>query len=198
MADPGTIGAVLAGGRSRRFGSPKTLAELGGEPLIHRPLGALLEALGAAAVVCKPGTPLPPLPPGVEVWHDAEPAVHPLAGIVTALERAGGRRVAVLACDMPGATAGLVRRLAAAGEGTVVARTPAGLEPLAALYDPGAGAALRRALGERLALRRAVAALPHLEVEATPEEVANLNAPGDLRRGLKCDTDPPKPELGDT
>ena len=32
--------AVLAGGRGRRMGAPKPLAELGGAPLIERPLAA--------------------------------------------------------------------------------------------------------------------------------------------------------------
>jgi molybdopterin-guanine dinucleotide biosynthesis protein A len=130
----GVVGLVLAGGASSRFGSPKTLAWHAGEPLIHRPLRALLEALGTAAVACKPDTPLPDLPPGVEVWTDESEERHPLSGIVAALDRAGAGRVAVLACDMPGVTAGLVRRLCEAGEGTTVARSPGGLEPLAAVY----------------------------------------------------------------
>jgi molybdopterin-guanine dinucleotide biosynthesis protein A len=35
-----TLVAVLAGGRGRRMGAPKALAELGGAPLIERPLAA--------------------------------------------------------------------------------------------------------------------------------------------------------------
>ncbi|WP_460443872.1 nucleotidyltransferase family protein [Amycolatopsis cihanbeyliensis] len=36
-------GLLLAAGRGRRFGGPKPLAELGGEPLVLRALGALTE-----------------------------------------------------------------------------------------------------------------------------------------------------------
>ena len=48
--------AVLAGGRGRRMGAPKALAELGGAPLIARPLAAAAAAGLDAVVVAKAGT----------------------------------------------------------------------------------------------------------------------------------------------
>src|SRR5688572_10819225 len=38
------VGVVLAGGRGARMGGSKAMVELGGEPLIMRPLRALAEA----------------------------------------------------------------------------------------------------------------------------------------------------------
>lgn len=175
---------MLAGGLSRRFGSPKTLAVLAGEPMILRPLRALTEELGSAAVVCKPDTALPSLPDGTEVWHDSSEARHPLAGIVTALERSRGEQVAVLACDMPGASSALVRRLVAAASPNAVAATDAGLEPLAAVYSPEALPALREALERSLPMREAVAALRPALVQVDAAEVRNVNEPGAAQRPL--------------
>ncbi|MGI8631547.1 MAG: molybdenum cofactor guanylyltransferase [Solirubrobacterales bacterium] len=172
-------GAVLAGGASRRFGSPKTLAG-GSDPLLHRPLATLRAAFGTAAVVCKPDTPLPDLPDDVPVWHDRWPQRHPLAGVLTALHHAGGR-VAVLACDMPLVSADLLRRIAGAGTGTVVAAGPEGAEPLCGVYAPGDAEALREALLAAEPLRRAIERIGAVTVAAGGEELANINRPEQLR-----------------
>lgn len=176
------MGAVLAGGRSRRYGSPKTLAVVDGEPLIWRPIGAMREAFGNAVVVCKPETPIPELPAGTEVWYEEDFRSHPLAGIVAALRRAEGKRVAVVACDMPAVTTQVLLRLAEAGPGTVVSRSAEGLEPLAAVYDPEAVEALTKALDRELPLREAVESLAPFELEVVEAEVANVNRPADARR----------------
>jgi molybdopterin-guanine dinucleotide biosynthesis protein A len=52
------IVAVLAGGRGRRLGGSKPLAQFGGAPLIERPLAAAREAGLDAVVVAKADTPL--------------------------------------------------------------------------------------------------------------------------------------------
>ena len=82
--------AVLAGGRSRRMGSPKALVELGGRPLLAWAVAAALDAGLEAVVVAKPGSELPPL--DVPVWPEPEQPAHPLVGVVAALERAAPRR----------------------------------------------------------------------------------------------------------
>src|SRR5207237_1174148 len=55
------VGAVLAGGASRRMGAPKALLELGGRPLLEYPLAALQGAGLQPVVVAKRRSPLPPL-----------------------------------------------------------------------------------------------------------------------------------------
>jgi molybdopterin-guanine dinucleotide biosynthesis protein A len=145
--------AVLAGGRGRRMGAPKPLAELGGAPLVERPLAAAAAAGLAAVVVAKAGT---PLPAGLTVWHEPDEPFHPLLGIVTALERAGGPVVAV-ACDMPFVTAGLLARLAAGPEAALVVRGR--LEPFPARYEPAWLPALRSALADEAPVRATLEAL---------------------------------------
>jgi molybdenum cofactor guanylyltransferase len=147
------LGAVLAGGRSSRFGSPKWRAPLAGAPMGARAVAALApHTARVIAVASDPSV----AALGVEVWPDLEPGQGPLGGIRTALAGARDLSLAgvfVLACDLPLAGAALVRALIdAAGEDeAVVPLGPSGAEPLCALYRvsalPAVEAALRR--GER-------------------------------------------------
>ena len=168
--------AVLAGGRGRRMGGPKPLAELAGRPLVEYPLVAATAAGLRAVVVAKAGT---PLPPGLEVWHEPDEPVHPLVGIVTALERAGDA-VVVTACDMPFVPAELLARLAAGPEAAVVAGGR--LEPFPARYEPAWLPDLRTALERRAPLTATLEALAPATIALddaaslrsinTPEELA--------------------------
>ena len=95
--------------------------------------------------MAKPGSSLPPL--DVPVWDEPAEPVHPLAGLVAALERAG-RPIVALACDMPFVTPGLIARLAAA-EG--IAAPPG--EAFPARYEPAALPALRAGLAREAPVR---------------------------------------------
>jgi len=145
--------AVLAGGRGRRMGAPKPLAELAGRPLVEHAVGAATAAGLRAVVLAKPGT---PLPAGLTVWHEPEQPVHPLLGIVTALERAE-RAVVVTACDMPFVPPALLARLAAGPEAAV--RTRGRLEPFPARYEAAWLPALRAALAGEAAVHATLEAL---------------------------------------
>jgi molybdopterin-guanine dinucleotide biosynthesis protein A len=167
--------AVLAGGRGRRMGQPKALAELDGAPLIARPLAAAAAAGLDAVVVAKAGTPLPEL--DVPVWHEPDEPVHPLVGIITALERAHGPVVAV-ACDQPFVTSELLARLAAGPEAAV--RAGGRLAPFPARYEPAALPALRAALAREAPVREALAALDPMLIEADERAIASVNTPEEL------------------
>jgi molybdopterin-guanine dinucleotide biosynthesis protein A len=171
----GAVVAVLAGGRGRRLGGAKPIAELGGRPLIAWPLAAARDAGLEAVVVAKAATPLPP-DLGVPVWTEPDEPTHPLVGLVHALERAGGRAVVATACDMPHVSPGLLRRLARA-EGTVAARADL---PFPARYEPSALPVLRDVLAREGAVRAALSALAPAVLGAPPEELHGVNSPAEL------------------
>jgi molybdenum cofactor guanylyltransferase len=169
------IVAVLAGGRGRRMGGLKPLAELAGRPLVEHPVAAAAAAGLRAVVVAKPGT---PLPSGLEVWHELDEPVHPLLGIVTALERAGGPVVAV-GCDMPFVSGELLARLAAGPEAAVA--VDGRLEPFPARYEPAWLPALRAALADEAPLRATLEALGPATIELDdPAPLRSVNTPADL------------------
>jgi molybdopterin-guanine dinucleotide biosynthesis protein A len=157
------------------MGGAKAVAELRGEPLIARPLRAAADAGLPAVVVAKAATTLPPLE--VPVWREPDEPVHPLLGIVTALERAA-RPVVAVGCDMPFVTADLLARLAAGPEAAVSAGGE--LAPFPARYEPAVLPALRDALAREASLRATLAALEPVTIEVEEHVVASINTPDEL------------------
>ena len=166
------IAAILAGGRGRRMGGPKPLVEMGGTPLIARPLEAAREAGLDAVVVAKAGT---PLPAGVRVWQEPDEPFHPLLGIVTALERAG-EPVVVVACDQPFVPAELLARLANGG----AVRAGGRIEPFPARYEPDWLPELRAALEREAPVRATLEALGPATIEWDAAALRSINVPEDL------------------
>ena len=105
------LGAVLAGGRSRRFGSDKAMALLDGQTLIDRVIAALAPQVDAL-LVC--GRDMP----GVRCVTDRPVAdLGPLGGLNAALRYGldnGFDSVISVPCDAPFVPADLVARLAEA------------------------------------------------------------------------------------
>ncbi len=180
------LGAVLAGGRGSRLGGAKARAMLRGRPLISYPLAALRAVLDEVVVVCKPETELPALR-GHEVCFEREALQHPLVGIRTALELAGGRPALVCAVDLPLVGPELVAELTHGHADAIAALAshngiaqpllgryaPQALEPLSAV-DPGGPL--------RDAVLRCSPAL--VEVE-DPVALFNVNTPADLARAAE-------------
>ena len=173
--------AVLAGGLGRRVGGGKPGVELAGRPLIAWPLAAAAEAGLEAIVVAKAATPLPAV--AAPVWIEPDEPVHPLTGLVHALERAGARDVIALGCDMPFVTAGALRALAGAP-------APAGPEPLLARYGAAQLPSLRAALAAQAPLRATFAELHPAAVAIDPACLRNVNTPADLRAAVTTLTEP--------
>ncbi len=170
------LGAVLAGGESRRFGSPKAHARLHGRPLWRLAADRLRAVCprvvvvaddsrtflmradaGAGNGVRETGADLETVT-DVEVVQDRSPGLGPLGGVDAALAlaaNAGLDGVLVLAVDMPWVTEEVLRRLEEAfgdGPGGQVrpcaprSGAPWGFEPLCAAYPVGALAVLEEAL----------------------------------------------------
>ncbi len=208
---PPFAGAVLCGGASRRMGRDKALIALDGVALATRVAGAI-RAAGGAPVVAVGGDLEALRAEGLVAVPDdgrlGGPGAGPLAGILTALHRPGGRRgtagpgdpspagpgggiVFVAACDLvdpaADAVAATVRALAA-DEGADVA------VPLVEARRQWMHAAWRRratmplgaafAAGER-AVHAAVAAggLRVVDVALEPAAVADADRPSDLPTG---------------
>lgn len=183
-ASPRLFGAVLAGGRSRRYGSDKALAELGGLTLSERAVRAVRPVARRVGIIANDGS--NPVE-GVPVRPDLVRGAGPLGGILTALEWAGEEGLEgaiVLATDMPFVPSGLLRELAAAMLDESAAVVPAspgprGLEPLCAVYGMRCLTPVRSALerGERAV----VAFFPEVRVTVLdPDRVSAFGDPEDL------------------
>lgn len=168
------LGALLAGGASSRFGSPKWRARLGGETLGGRGVHALASALDAVVVLSSDPD---ARELGRELWPDLEPGQGPLGGVRTALRgaaRLGLDAALVLACDLPLAGPRLLAAIVARwrGEEATVPLGPGGPEPLCALYSLGALPAIETFLEE--GGRSARGALERLDPVWLPLEEAIL------------------------
>ena len=124
-------GAIVLGGASSRMGRDKARLELAGTPLATR-LALLLGRL-FEEVLLVGGDP-PPGAPGRRVADMPGPRCA-LRGLVTALSRASGEHVLVLATDLPLVTPDLVLALTAwPGHDAVVPRLDGRPHPLCAIY----------------------------------------------------------------
>ena len=183
--------AILAGGRASRMGGKKATAELAGRPLISYPLEAAHAANAEIVVLAKPDTLLPALE--VEVLREPSRPLHPLLGIVTALERAGDRAAIVVAADMPFVTGELLAWMEGL-EGPLAVPSHGGrLHPLLGRYDASVLEGLRGALKAETALQRAVSELGPRLIEGNELErfgdparlLFNVNTPEDLAEAAR-------------
>jgi molybdopterin-guanine dinucleotide biosynthesis protein A len=180
------IGAVLAGGASRRMGEPKALVELAGRPLIAHAVDAVADGGLEPVVVAKPDSPVPDL--GVTILDEPAEPQHPLCGIVAALRYADTRPVVVIGCDMPLVPPALLGTLARLADPVAAVAIDGEIEPLLARYEPAVEPALMASLRAGTALRPAIEALhPRLISESDlsaygdPNRIAlNVNSPEDL------------------
>ncbi len=148
MSDPSEIvGVVLAGGRSSRFGSDKSEAELAGETLAHRAAERLASAT-RRVLVADGGRGLLVEYPSISDG----PGEGPAAGILGAARLSPGASILVLACDLPLVPESLLQALAQSAAGDwIVPRWKDRLEPLCALYAGGRWPATWRARSSRRA-----------------------------------------------
>lgn len=181
-------GLLLAGGHSRRMGTDKAQLDWHGRPLIEHQ-AATLAATGAWPLLlsCRPEQSASPV--GFQRVEDQSPDGGALRAFVDALNAAPTPVLAVLAVDLPLATADFLTRLTGLARDTAVSVVPQhadGYEPMAAAWHRSALPVLRAALGTGQSLQQACAILqtqnllqPH---PLTPNEITlltNLNRPSD-------------------
>lgn len=137
------VGLVLAGGRSRRFGSEKAAVRLGERTLLEWSLNILREACDTLGVSARAGTGADAIARGLGLPVLTDDRTHPegpLAGVAAGLRWAislGATHLATLPCDTPRAPMDLVARLHAAGGEAFAAyaETADGPHPLCALWS---------------------------------------------------------------
>ncbi|MEA1866864.1 MAG: molybdenum cofactor guanylyltransferase [Thermodesulfobacteriota bacterium] len=126
--------AILAGGKSQRFGSNKALA-----PWFT---GHVIDAVAQAAIgACREVIIIANEPEayaysGLPVFPDILPGLGPLAGLQSALRHAKAERIFLLGCDMPLLNSELLNLMweIPTWAPVVIPGTPRGLEPLHAIY----------------------------------------------------------------
>lgn len=176
MADRGLTGVLLVGGASRRFGSPKALATLGGETLAERAWRTLGEVCDERIAVGKvtDGLALP-----FPLVDDRSEVRAPIAGLVAGLRAARHEVVLVLPVDCPLVTSVELHALAASCADAAV--PPSG--PLPGAYRRTALPVLERALAAgELALHAVLGRIETRTVALDPARLVNVNTQEDLAR----------------
>lgn len=187
------LGAILAGGASRRFGAPKALARVGGRTIIERVRGALSEALDQVVVIANDPNLVADL--HLPTRLDRRPGEGPLAGVETGVRWAieeGRPGALVTACDMPFLDARALRMLIDAATGDAAAFGGASRPPLCVYLATSCLPAVERLL-EGDGDRSMRALLDAVDTERVPETDVgrfidpatmffNVNTPDDLRR----------------
>lgn len=200
---PPVTAAILTGGHARRFdGRDKSALVVptpraAAQSILGRQLDALDPLASRILIVTSAARasdfPRARIGPKARVVLDAYPDRGPLGAVVTALDAEPHAPVLVLAGDMPHVStallAALVERHARTGSQATVPASARGVEPLCAVYAPGARAPLAGALASGdLSLQSALRALdvdimPATEVAAFGDPgvlFRNINTPGDL------------------
>lgn len=167
------LGAVLAGGASRRFGSDKAAAEWRDKPLIEHVIARLRPQVYALVVVGRDH------PGEVSLPDRPAPGLGPLGGLCAALHHAaanGFDAVVTSGCDLPELPLDLREQLGA-GPAFVIGQPLLALWPstLAGVLDLHLDASADRSL------RRWVVLTAARGVDLGP--IRNVNRPADLPPG---------------
>jgi len=178
---------ILAGGASRRFGSDKARARVGGVELVARVADTLKPIASSTVVVAATAGAYDDL--SLHTIGDDIPGLGPAGGIVTALRHQRRERgdgwVLVSACDWATVEVGWAEALL----GAVVPGADAVLfdpgQPLFGLYHTEVEGALAVAVDSGdLRMQELVAGLSLVTVSPPPgfAQAVNVNRPGDLDR----------------
>lgn len=187
-----TVGVILAGGLSRRFGSPKAFAKMKGRYFYEYTVDALKPYCHEIVVVTRPEL-VERFPSELQVIVDdpSHAGNGPLAGIYSAMKRFTAVRYIVLPCDMPFIHEQFIEGLLQNKEANIVAvKTSTQDHPLVSVWKPS----VLKALGNTLNQKQ-FRVVPFLEkvhakwidAESLSEDfetiLKNINHQSDLERG---------------
>ncbi|MGQ9812895.1 MAG: molybdenum cofactor guanylyltransferase [Dissulfurimicrobium sp.] len=159
--------AVLAGGKSSRFGSNKALASWRNGNVIDAVTSAIRAISDELFIVTNEPAAYKYM--GLPIIKDDVINAGPIGGLLTALKNARGNRVFIAACDMPLLNSGLIQwmwdieTLAT----VVIPRTANGLEPLHAIYHRSLIPLLEHSIRHnQLSLQRFLAGVSRYEISS--------------------------------
>lgn len=179
--------AIIAGGKSRRFGAPKTQAVLREQTLLEHAVRFAYNLSGRVHIIGDLGF---PARPGLSIHKDIVSGCGPVCGIYTALHFLENDWLAVMPVDMPALHPSIYRflyPLAKHGR-PVVALSHKGMEPLVSLWPRTALSAFEQAIAQKQyrlykileQLRAVEAPLVQSMPDYDPEWFVNINYKQDL------------------
>ncbi|WP_257345861.1 molybdenum cofactor guanylyltransferase [Pseudalkalibacillus decolorationis] len=195
-------GITLAGGQSRRYGTPKALETLDEEPFYKRSIRSLQPIVDKQILVVHPSLQLQMSQEykGFMITDEPEFAGHgPLAGIFSAMNQVTTSHYIVLACDMPLMDTETLQLLKAVQpfaleESCIVPVVEGRTQPLAAIYPASAKRVIYHLLTSEK--RRLTDLLNHLSCMyirfESPRRISafqNVNTPKDYLQITKSQFD---------
>jgi molybdopterin-guanine dinucleotide biosynthesis protein A len=188
------FGGVLAGGASRRMGSPKeALPMADGRPMIEKALDAAGAVCGGRVAVAGACSGIDPWPwPRIIRLDDRFPGLGPLAGLEALLGSGLALAWLVAACDQPLLSASVLKPLTQAEpwDAAVFYRFPEQFQPFPGRWPAKWLQAIRQALREeRLSVKKLVESMPAAEIvwlepgsKAVCSSLLDIDTPDDLAR----------------
>ena len=181
------LGLVLAGGRSSRMGSDKAAIRYGEQTQLERAIGLVSQFTQQTFVSVRPDQAADPLRKKFAQIVDGGDVEGPAAGIRAAQLARPDAAWLVVACDLPHLGAITLQHLIAHRDAAKVATayrsSHDGLpEPLCAIYEPAAGAALQAflATGRNCPRKFLINSDTLLLSQPDPEALENVNTPDEL------------------
>jgi len=183
-------GVILAGGKSRRFGSNKALAFLQGKPLIQHVADIISSIFNDSLLVTNTPEHYDFL--NIPMIKDRYQDMGPLAGIHAALHQISTPRAFVVACDMPNLSPELIQYMCNINEqdyDVIIPWLEKGQEPLFGIYHKKSLAVIDSCLQQKAC--QIIRALEDLQVRRVSEQeilaitgdlacFKNINRPADL------------------
>jgi molybdopterin-guanine dinucleotide biosynthesis protein A len=180
---------ILAGGQSSRMGRDKAMLAPGGTPLLLR-TAALLAPLAGPPIIIGPPERYSAL--GYRVISDDAPSIGPLGGIATALRHSNQPWNLIIGCDMPFVTSQwldyLIARAIESNSDAVIPQSPAGLEPLCAMYRKICVTPIQAAIAQ--GIRKVTDAFAALKLDVIiPQEWKPFDESGHLFKNMNTPRD---------
>jgi molybdopterin-guanine dinucleotide biosynthesis protein A len=179
---------LLAGGASRRMGSPKAGLIVGGEPIAARVARMITPHVCRMTVVTDRPDEVAFLK--IPIIPDIHPGIGPLGGLHAALHSSRSRSIVLAAIDLPFLSEHLILELLRrhGPAPATVPRTDDGLHPLCAIFDRSVLSEVERYIQEKkLSIRMLVEEvgveivdLAQCQPPIDPIVLANVNTPSDL------------------